>query len=71
MRISLVIPVYNEFDSLQSLNDAIMASVQQHSLDVQEIVLVDDGSTDHSWEEIQRLSGEIAAKSDTPYQRIF
>jgi dolichol-phosphate mannosyltransferase len=53
--ISIVVPVYNEKDSLLPLHKEIMAVAQKASLDV-EVVLVDDGSTDGSWQVIAELS---------------
>ncbi|MCS6852118.1 MAG: glycosyltransferase family 2 protein [Gemmataceae bacterium] len=55
--ISLVIPVYNERDSLAELHAEIAETAQQHGLTL-EVVFVDDGSTDGSWDVIRRLAGE-------------
>lgn len=46
--LSLVIPVYNERDSLQQLYDEIVAVAAELPNEV-EIIFVDDGSTDGSW----------------------
>jgi glycosyltransferase involved in cell wall biosynthesis len=57
--LSLVIPVYNEKDSLKALF-AEIAEVAT-GLDVRvEVLFVDDGSTDASWETIR----ELAASDD-------
>lgn len=53
--ISLVIPVYNEEDSLVPLHEEIRAVAARESLDV-EIVFIDDGSSDRSWPIISELS---------------
>ncbi|MCE9530080.1 MAG: glycosyltransferase family 2 protein [Planctomycetes bacterium] len=55
--ISIVIPVFNERDSLAVLHQEIMTSATANGLDV-EVIFVDDGSRDGSWEVIR----EIASK---------
>jgi glycosyltransferase involved in cell wall biosynthesis len=54
MKISIIIPVYNEAESLVELHEQIDRVSQEHSLDV-EIIFVDDGSRDGSWNQIQQL----------------
>src|SRR6185437_2216964 len=54
MDISIVIPVYNEEESLPELCAWIERVVRQHHLSY-EVILVDDGSTDRSWEVIHEL----------------
>ena len=49
--ISLIIPLYNEAESLHELLDWIHSSLEQQDLSY-EIILVDDGSTDTSWKTI-------------------
>ena len=55
MDLSLVIPLYNEAESLPELKTWIEASLKDFSY---EIIFVDDGSTDGSWEVIQGMAGE-------------
>ena len=55
MNISVVIPLLNEKDSLQELHDWI-ANVMQSNHFSYEIVFIDDGSTDGSWNKISELS---------------
>lgn len=55
MDISVVIPLLNEQESLTELHDWI-ARVMQSNRFSYEIIFIDDGSTDHSWETIQQLS---------------
>jgi glycosyltransferase involved in cell wall biosynthesis len=52
--LSLVVPVYNEEESLPLLMDAICTSMQPLNRDW-EVVFVDDGSTDHSLDVLKRL----------------
>jgi glycosyltransferase involved in cell wall biosynthesis len=54
MDISVVIPLYNEVESLPELTSWISNVMDEHSF-LYEIILVDDGSTDGSWEMIQKL----------------
>jgi dolichol-phosphate mannosyltransferase len=53
--ISIVIPVYNERDSLVPLHAEIAGTAERANLDL-EILLVDDGSTDGSWAVIVALA---------------
>ncbi len=55
MNISVVIPLLNEKDSLNELHDWI-AKVMQSNHFSYEIIFIDDGSTDGSWETIKTLS---------------
>ena len=55
MDVSVVIPLYNEEESLSELADLIGGVMDKNSLSY-EIIMVDDGSTDKSWEVIQRLA---------------
>ena len=55
MYISVVIPLLNEEDSLTELHDWI-AKVMQSNHFSYEIIFIDDGSTDGSWEIISQLS---------------
>ncbi len=52
--ISIVVPVYNERDSLAALHQQIRESAKSHGLQF-EIVFVDDGSKDGSWDVIRDL----------------
>src|SRR5210317_1684642 len=55
MNISVVIPLLNEQESLKELYDWI-AKVMQSNHFSYEIIFIDDGSTDESWETITALS---------------
>lgn len=54
MQISIVIPLLNEAESLKELHQWI-TSVMSETPYIYEILLVDDGSTDMSWEIIKEL----------------
>lgn len=54
MDISVVIPLYNEEESLPELFAWIEQVMKQNGF-LFEVIFVDDGSTDHSWQVIERL----------------
>ena len=58
MDISVVIPLYNEAESLPELFEWIARVMKEHSFSY-EVIMVDDGSRDASWQTI----GELAKKS--------
>ena len=57
MNISVVIPLLNEDESLNELYDWIVRVVQSNRYSY-EILFIDDGSTDNSWEIISQLSAK-------------
>lgn len=56
-QISVVIPVFNEQESLEQLHAELLAVAREHEYEM-EIVFVDDGSVDASWSVIERLAGQ-------------
>ncbi len=56
MDLSVVIPVYNEEESVAELSDWIERVCVQNGFSF-EIIFVDDGSSDSSWEKIRALAG--------------
>lgn len=54
MDISVVIPLLNEEESIQELHDWIKRVMQENGYSY-EVIFVDDGSTDGSWEVIKQL----------------
>ncbi len=55
MDVSIVIPLYNEEESLAELVEWIKKVVDRNKLSY-EIILIDDGSSDRSWEVVSGLS---------------
>ena len=57
MNISVVVPLFNEEESLPELCAWIDKVMQKNNF-TYEVLLIDDGSKDKSWEVIERISGE-------------
>ena len=55
MKLSFVIPVFNEQDSLNQLYSEIIENVKEYEY---EIIFIDDGSTDDSYTILQILASE-------------
>ena len=56
MDLSLVIPVYNEEESIQELTEWIEKVCSNNRLSY-EIIFIDDGSSDSSWDRIMSMAG--------------
>jgi glycosyltransferase involved in cell wall biosynthesis len=70
MDISVVIPLYNEEESLKELNDWIVRVMQSNHFSF-EIIFIDDGSSDTSWEIINKLSEENQAVKGLRFRRNY
>jgi glycosyltransferase involved in cell wall biosynthesis len=70
MDISVVIPLLNEEESLQELHDWI-AKVMQSNHYLYEIIFIDDGSTDTSWNVIKKISALNTAVKGIRFQKNF
>ncbi len=70
MNLSLVIPLYNEAESLPELCAWIKRVMDENNFSY-EIILVDDGSNDGSWSVIQSLKKENAAVSGIRFRRNY
>ena len=68
--ISIIIPVYNEDESIVILHGEILNVAQLHHLDV-EILFVDDGSKDNSWDKICELSAAHLNTRGIKFRRNF
>ncbi|MGB0376346.1 MAG: glycosyltransferase family 2 protein [Flavobacteriaceae bacterium] len=70
MELSIVVPLLNEADSLEELFSWINQSVPEYFSDY-ELILVDDGSTDPSWEHIESLASKHAQVKGIRFQRNY
>jgi dolichol-phosphate mannosyltransferase len=70
MQLSLVIPLYNEEESLEQLHREIceVASANNYEL---EMIFVDDGSTDKSWSIVEKLAAEDSRVRGIQFRRNF
>ena len=68
--ISVVVPLYNERETLGELTAWIDRVARENGLSY-EIVMVDDGSSDGSWEEIERLSAEYPSLRAIRFARNY
>lgn len=57
MKLSIIVPVYNEEENIPLLNDALVAAISSLPHDW-EAVLVDDGSKDGSMRELEKLAAK-------------
>ncbi len=70
MHISVVIPLLNEKESLPELCEWIARVMQKNDF-TYEVILIDDGSTDGSWQEIERLSAVNPAIKGIKFRRNY
>ena len=70
MDISVVIPLFNEEESLKELYDWI-ASMMQSNQFLYEVIFIDDGSTDTSWEVIEDLSQTASTVKGIRFQKNY
>ena len=55
MKLSVIIPVLNEEDSIEKLNDQIHSILTENEINKFEVLFIDDGSRDNSWIIIKSL----------------
>ena len=70
MQLSIVIPLYNECDSLSELNDWIVSVMHSNRFDF-EVIYIDDGSTDGSWEVVEQLCARHPEIKAIQFQKNF
>jgi glycosyltransferase involved in cell wall biosynthesis len=69
--ISVVVPLYNESESLATLHGELVQTFEAHQLDPAEIIFVDDGSRDGSWDVIRKLAGVDPRVRGVRFRRNF
>jgi glycosyltransferase involved in cell wall biosynthesis len=70
MDLSVIVPVFNEEESLPELCDWI-AKVMEQNYFSYEVILVDDGSTDRSWEVIESIHDQNDQVKGIRFQRNY
>ncbi len=70
MDISVVIPLFNEAESLPELTSWIDRVMENNGFSY-EIVFIDDGSTDESWQVIKQLKNEYPKINAIKFQRNY
>ena len=70
MDISIVVPIYNEQENVESVYAAIRSALQDADCSY-EIIMVDDGSSDGSYRELTRLAAEDDTLKVIRFRRNF
>lgn len=68
--ISIIVPLYNEEESLPELAEWIEKVCSEHGYSY-EVIMVDDGSTDDSWDVVKELSQNNYAIRGIKFQRNY
>ena len=70
MDISIIVPLYNEAESLPHLYEWIARVMKENKFSY-EVIFVNDGSTDTSWDVIKSLSGEAGLTAQRSSKRYL
>lgn len=70
MNLSIVIPLLNEEESLKELHQWIVKVMAENNFSY-EVIFIDDGSTDGSWNAIQQLAAKDANVKGIRFQRNY
>ncbi|MEJ2594284.1 MAG: glycosyltransferase, partial [bacterium] len=70
MDITVVVPLYNEEESLKELNDWITKVMRDHQFSY-EVIYVDDGSGDGSWKIVEQLAVEHKPVKGIRFRRNY
>ena len=70
LNFSVVVPLYNEEESLSELVAWIHRVATANKLSY-EVIMIDDGSSDGSWAEVERLKGEYPAIKGIRFARNY
>lgn len=70
MKLSIVIPVYNEEESLVQLHKEISEVAEANKYDV-ELIFIDDGSKDRSWDVVKQLAENDSRINGIRFRRNF
>jgi len=70
MDISIVIPLFNEDESLPELSEWIVRVMTENNYSY-EVIMIDDGSTDNSWNVIQQIRQKHPTFKGIKFQRNY
>ncbi|MDA3865875.1 MAG: glycosyltransferase family 2 protein [Salinivirgaceae bacterium] len=70
LNISVIVPLFNEEESLPELVDWVNKVMYENNLSY-EIILIDDGSKDNSWKEIQTLAETYGSIRAIKFKRNY
>ena len=70
LQLSICIPLYNEEESLAELHQWIVSVMKEHSFSY-EVIFVDDGSTDSSWDVVEKLCEEDPCVRGLKFRRNY
>ena len=70
MDISIIVPLFNEDESLPHLAEWIDRVMEEHHFDY-EVIMVDDGSKDNSWQVIEDLHGKNPRYKGVKFRRNY
>ncbi len=69
--VSIVVPVYDERESLPTLTDQILDVAKRHEFGLHELIFVDDGSRDGSWSVMKELAASHRQVTSIKLRRNF
>jgi len=70
MDISVVVPLYNEEESIAELHAWIKRVMDEHQYSY-EVIFCNDGSTDHSWDVIEKLAAQYPEVHGIKFRRNY
>ena len=70
MNISVVIPLLNEKESLRELTDSLIDVMKSYNFSY-EVIFIDDGSSDNSWDIIEELSSKSETIKGIKFHRNY
>ncbi len=70
MNISVVVPLFNEEESLPELCAWIDRVMQKNNFSY-EVLLIDDGSKDKSWEVVEKISADNSNVKGIKFRRNY
>ena len=70
MDISVVVPLYNEEESIAELHTWIKRVMDEHQYSY-EVIFCNDGSTDHSWDVIEKLAAQYPEVHGIKFRRNY